>query len=379
MKAVFLSICGCLLLSGSLIAQIVDSTVCDILTNPQQLDGKLVRVKGTVIVGFDEFVVKDPSCGQSLNAVWLAYPEGSKMKAGPVAFLGLQLSKNNSAASATSQRVSVALDKNKDVKQFDSLLSTPYKGKGMCPGCVRYTVSATLIGRLDGVNEAGVKRDSSGRFISANGFGNLNQYKARIVLQSVSEVLQQEIDYSKTEAATKDDAQQEASAGDPVAAAHQVARAFEPGSEAGDQIEKAAAAYGKEGEDNGVQVGFGTLNELTKDDEAKSNHDSPDGLVFNCKFDMERLKGDGLTRAISHIGTHIADLRSKSSNMKSAYDAEYHAWQTTILSAIGGRQKTLVAPGGFLLWDSKWPADIRGKMIDESISNLLTKWLSIKN
>lgn len=223
-------------------AQVTDSTICDILANPQSLDGKVVRVKGTVIVGFDEFVVKDASCGQSINAVWLSYPEGAKMKAGPVAFLQLQLSRNNSAVSALPQRAAATIEKNKDLKQFDSLLSTPYKGKGMCLGCMRYAVTATLVGRLDGVNDAGVKRDNAGKFAGANGFGNLNQYRARLVLQAVSDVSQEEIDYSKTASATKDDSQQEAPAGDPIAAAHQVARAFDSGSAAAVQVERAAAA-----------------------------------------------------------------------------------------------------------------------------------------
>jgi hypothetical protein len=273
----------------------------------------------------------------------------------------------------------MAIEKNKDLKQFDSLLSTPYKGKGMCLGCMRYAVVATLVGRLDSVHEAGAKRDKAGKYVSANGYGSLNQYKARLVLQSVSDVSQQEIDYSRTAIAIKDDSQQETPAGDPVAAAHQIARAFEIGSAAGAQVERAAAAYGKEGEDNGVQVGFGTPNEVPRGDAVKSNHDSPDGLVFNCTFDMERLKGDGLTRAISHIGNHIADIRNpQSSNVISAYDAEYRAWQTTVLSAIGSRQKTMVLPGGFLAWDSNWPAADRGRMIDDGISRFLTEWLSIK-
>ena len=43
----------------------------------------------------------------------------------------------------------MTLDKSKDFKQFDTLLSTPFKGDGMCLGCGRYTVTATLIGRAE--------------------------------------------------------------------------------------------------------------------------------------------------------------------------------------------------------------------------------------
>jgi hypothetical protein len=186
----------CSVISHPLSAQIVDATVCDILSNPVSYDEKIVRVKATVSSGFEEFAVKDPSCHQAINAIWLAYPEGAKAKAGPAAFLQLQLAKNNPTPVTTPSRLAVKLDKNKDFKQFDSLLSTPYKAGGMCLGCTRYVVTATLVGRLDGVKDAGIARDSSGKVIGANGFGNLNLYQARLVLQSVADVSSHEIDYS---------------------------------------------------------------------------------------------------------------------------------------------------------------------------------------
>ena len=63
---------------------------------------------------------------------------------------------------------------------------------------------------------------------------------------------------------------------------------------------------------------------------------------------MERLKGEALTRAISHVGTHIADLgdpQSKGTEV-TAYELEYRAWQTTVVSAVASQQKTLTLSGG---------------------------------
>jgi hypothetical protein len=370
----------CSAVSGPLCAQAVDATTCDILANPQSFDGKIVRVKGTISSGFEEFALKDPLCDQPINAIWLAYPGGTKGKAGPAAFLQLQLAKNNPATATIPSRPAVKLDKNKDFKQFDSLLSTPYKTGGMCLGCTRYTVTATLVGRLDGVKDAGIARDSSGKVVSANGFGNLNLYRARLVLQSVADVSSHEIDYSRVSAATKDDSPHDSGGGDPVAAAHQAARAFGPDSQAGKDVERAAAAYGKEGEDNGVQVGFGIPNEVPKNDGPKSDNNSPDGLVLNCTFDMDRLKGDALARAIAHVGTHLADLRGPSPGAPAvtAYDLEYRAWQTTVLGAVAFQQKTLTAPGGYLLWNSAWPAAERNKMVDEGITGLLRDGEALK-
>jgi hypothetical protein len=368
------------LLAPALSAQTVDTSVCEVLTNPVSFDGKIVRLKASVVAGFEDFSIRDASCGQGLNAIWLAYPEGTKAKAGPASFVQLQLSKNNPANPAEFKRASVKLDKNKDFKQFDSLLSTPFKAGGMCLGCVRYIVSATLIGRLDGAKDVGVVKDDAGRYVAVNGFGNLNRYGARLVLQSVSDVSSVEIDYSKAAAITKDDSAHEASGGDPVAAAHQVARAFGAGSSAAQQLESAAAAYGKEGDDNGVEIGFGTANEIPKSDDSKGKGNSPDGLLLNCTFDMDRLKGDALARAISHVGTHIADIRGSKSPTPEGnlYQFEYHAWVTTVLSAVGSQQRTLTIPGGYLAWNASWPAADRNTLVDQAISKFLTEWVSLK-
>jgi hypothetical protein len=370
----------CSAITAPLAAQTVDVSICDILTNPQSFDGKIVRLKGMVTAGFDEFALKDAGCNQPINAIWIAYPEGTKGKAGPAAFVQLQLGRNNPAAAASPSRSPVKLDKNKDFKQFDSLLSTPYKAGGMCLGCIRYAVTATLVGRLDGVKDAGIVRDSGSKFVSANGYGNLNLYRARLVLQTVSDVSAHEIDYSKVSSATKDDSLRESSGGDPVAAVHQAARAFSPDSQAAKQLERAAAAYGKEGDDNGVEIGFGTPNEVPKNDGPKGDKNSPDGLLVKCTFDMDRLKGDGLTRAITHVGMHIADLRDPLSTgaESTAYGLEYHAWQTTVLSAVAGQQKTLTLPGGYLLWNSAWPAADRNEMVDEGITSFLREWAVLK-
>ena len=95
-------------------------------------------------------------------------------------------------------RTPVTLRRDKDFKQFDSLLAqTHQKGADMCLGCTRYEVTATLVGRLDSVADATLKRDAAGKIVGFGGFGNMNAYPARLVLQSVTDVTPKEIDYSK--------------------------------------------------------------------------------------------------------------------------------------------------------------------------------------
>lgn len=127
-------------------------------------------------------------------------------------------------------------------------------------------------------------------------------------------------------------------------------------------------------------MGFGIPNEVPKNDGPKSDNNSPDGLVLNCTFDMDRLKGDALARAIEHVGTHLADLRGPNPGAPAVttYDLEYRAWQTTVLGAVAFQQKTLTAPGGYLLWNSAWPAAERSKMVDEGIASLLKDGEALK-
>jgi hypothetical protein len=235
----FLAVTTCLTISPSGRAQTIDAAVYDILANPQSFDGKIVRIKGVVIAGFEEFAIKGSDCNQPVNAIWLAYPSGTKGKAGPLAFLQLQLAKDSSAQVTNVDRAPVTLDKNADFKKFDAFLSTTVKTAGLCLGCVKFTVSATLVGRLDGTKDTGFIRDSAGKVVGIGGFGNSNAYPARLVLQSVSEISSQEIDYAKGGPADPNNTPWES-------------RSFIPSAPTADQVKRAADAFGAPGEHNGV-------------------------------------------------------------------------------------------------------------------------------
>ena len=93
--ALFVFVCAC-----GLHAQAVDTTVCAIVKNPKSFDGKIVRIKGTVVAGFDEFIVKDPSgpCGYPVDGIWLSYPAGNQGQGRPsvlsASAAGAQLCRN---------------------------------------------------------------------------------------------------------------------------------------------------------------------------------------------------------------------------------------------------------------------------------------------
>ena len=357
-----------LLIPSSSRAQIVDTTVCDILAEPQSFDGKIVRIKGIAIAGFEEFAIKGTGCSQAVGAIWLAYAEGTRGKAGPAATLGLQFGKNHPAVVSNVSRTPVAIDKNKEFKEFDKLLSTQAKSDGLCLGCVKFTVAATFVGRLDGTKDSGLIRDESGKVIGLSGFGNLNRYKARLVLQSVADLSPQEIDYAKGSVAAS-----------PNSVPGNVS--FIPNSPAADQVKRAAAAFGAQGEDNGVGVGFGVANEILKQETTKSNSNSPDGLLFNVTFDGERLKGPAMEVAMSHMGTHIADIRSTASEVANLplYGLEFRAWQTAAVSALADKLKTLMLPGDYVIYSQSWPNADLGKNVNSGISSFLANWANMTN
>jgi len=342
-------------------AQAVDTTVCDVLKDPASFNGKLVRIKGTVSVGLDQFIVGGTDCGRPVNAIWLAYPDGTKGKTGPDAMLELRPAHNFAGKYTAATRTPIKLEKDKAFKQFDSALAEQHKGNYMCLGCRRYQVSATLVGRLDGVADASLQRDASGKITGLGGFGNMNAYPARLVLQSVSDVTPKEIDYSKDDALTKgitppSDPPTSGGVFDPLTAARSTATAI-GSSQVGITAQKDANVYGKKGENNGVSIGYGRMNEVSDNDGALGSADSPDGVLYNSTFNMNHLEGAALSAAILHVGQHISELRSPSTTdlVEPAILLESNAWAITISAAIYMREKFLMLPGGYVIWNWKWP------------------------
>lgn len=345
----------CLLLaSTALSAQAVDAKICDILAHPSAFDNKMVRITGAVIAGFDEFVLKDPSCKLPVNSIWLAWPEGSKAKSGPAAAVYLQLAKNSPAQTSAKTRIPVKLETDKEFKEFDSLLSARPKTPGTCLGCFRSTATATLTGRLDGVDKPGLEK-AGDMFTAIHGYGNMARYPARLVVQSVSGVAGSEIDYAHSGVLGDGDVQLRLSP---------------------EQAKRAEDAYGAEGELNGVEVNFSSVSILAKDDGAKGAANSPDGLLFHVIFTPDRFEGPTMYEAMVHIGTHIADLR-EAPNARDLYRLEARAWSATLIAAVEKKEKILIAPGNYELWKDSWSEADRQKFIPGGISGLLSNWSAL--
>jgi hypothetical protein len=379
-----------------LYAQAVDTTVCAVLNDPASFDGKTMRIKGTVVAGFDQFVVDDGDCGKSVNGIWLAFPPGTKAKSGPFAMVELEPSHNFAGKVVRATGPAVVLARDKAFKQFDSLLAQRHdQSDGVCLGCPRYRVQVTLVGRLDAVATAKVQRDGSGKIVELDGFGNLNAYPARLVLESVFDVMPREIDYSASEAALKkaqpngrvesdmwrdqavnkgmsegsDEAQRFV---DPISTAQKLAAALAPSATA-DQIKADVALLPEGKKQNGIIIGYGAIDEAPA--AAQGAADSPDGVLYICTFNRDRLPNLALTFALLHAMQHVSDIRSPHPGNENAplYLFEHNAWTLTTMSAAATGTNYLTLPGGNMIWNAYWPEALKFGNMELALSGFLAK------
>jgi hypothetical protein len=359
-------------MAASLHAQtpaVVDATPCDVLQRPADFNGKTVRLTGTVQAGFDDFALRAPGCtGLPFavpQAIWIDYPKGTHAKAG--AAMRITLAAVDTPPTATTAPM---LEKGKDFRTFDAALSAPLGVKGMCLGCVKNTITATLVGRVDAVPAVLMQR-AGPRYRKVEGFGAINRYRARLVLTSISDVHEKAIDYEPVFAELS--VSRGNVAGDQIKVIGLLAEAYPNGTAAYGQVRRAAMAYGSPGEQNGVVIGFDPPNEADPVKESGAGVISPNGLAIHVDFDRTRLPGDALTRAIAFAGSVIADLQ-EAGQIPTHPKLEEHAIQTVLLSSIAARQKTLVLPGGGVLWNDEWPATQRDANALAAIITWLTTW-----
>lgn len=383
-------LCGLTLLLGALacgaFAQTVDTTVCAVLKDPASFNGKTVRITGTVNTSFDQFVVSNGDCGKDVNGIWLAYPPGTKAKSGPIAMVELAPARNFAGTAAPAARPAVTLTRDKSFKEFDSLLAQKHEvSDALCLGCARNQVQATLVGRLDGVADASLQRNANGKIIGLGGFGNLDAYPARLVIESVTDVTAKPIDYSASDAEVKkaESGKSAAMQGDPnqgdmepVATAQKVAARLSP-SPILTQMQADIALLPATKEQNGakgVNLVYGPVNEIPASEGAPGTADSPDGVIYTCTLNRERLPGLALPMAAMHLAQHVVDLRTVRPGTESAplYMYENNAWAVTATMAVAGGERFLILPGGSVMWNATWPNDEKINDMTTALSTFLT-------
>ena len=367
-------------LACGLHAQTVNTTVCAVLNNPKAFNGKMVQIKGTVVVNFDQFMLTDGNCGQQVNGIWLDYPAGSKAKAGALVKVTIQPAKSFKGTVEPANETAVTLQKDKEFKQFDSVLSQWHDSdSGICLGCAKYTVTATVVGRLDGINDPLMGRDDKGAITSLGGFGNANAYPARLVIQSVSGVAKNAVDYTKAEAEVKPKDSGPAtpaqpSYGDALEKLQSLAASMAP-SDSTTQVQNDVKVLpqGKAQNPNDAMITYGVTNEPAA--RAASSLDSPSGVIVNCAINRSKLDTLGQEMALIYAAQAFQDAVNPPPSNYTAplYIRTNNAWAMAATVGVSAGIHGLILPGGYVMWSGKWPASDQVNNMMAGLADFLDK------
>jgi len=162
----------------------IETTVCKILEAPAAFNNKLVRVRGHVSVNFEYSTIEGDGCS---DAIWFAYGDGSGPP-GLVAYvMGNAVPGGNDSEGARAAPIRVKLVRDFNFRRFEKHLAAAAK-KSEASGLVLHRVTATFVGRIDGVSEeihaAHLKRSPTDR-PDNKGFGQMGLFDAQLVVQAV--------------------------------------------------------------------------------------------------------------------------------------------------------------------------------------------------
>ncbi len=179
------------LLAAPCAAQVIETSVCEVLANPAAFDGKTVRLRGRVMLQLEDFSIIEQCSGNGeAGAIWLeyGYPEPS-----PTSYCCPGGWDEKGKPIFSTPRVSLVRDRN--FEQLKRYLAARREGKDNygedcdryrppAAECRKYEVTATLTGRLFGV----IPPDQF-----AGGFGHFGMFPAKLVLRRVEDVFATEI------------------------------------------------------------------------------------------------------------------------------------------------------------------------------------------
>ncbi len=139
------------------------------------------------------------------------------------------------------------------------------------------------------------------------------------------------------------------------------------------RLDAALKAYGKEGEKNGVSVGFGALD----NDAAARTTPSADNTAFSVVFDPAKMSATDRSKMLAvdvgHEGTHVDDFRQMAAgaSLLSGFAQEYRGYETSAFvfqglftppltanqgNIMGGTVSRTLGYAGFTIWNTSWAA-----------------------
>ena len=151
------------------------------------------------------------------------------------------------------------------------------------------------------------------------------------------------------------------------------------------KLNAALTAYGKEGDHNGVSVGFQAL-----DSEGRADPVG-DGHSYNVLFDPAKMGTDAkmFATAVGHEGTHVDDFNQMlgGASVLSLFSMEYRGYETSSMVfqglytprpstssgfSIGGVTSQSLKQRGIEIWNTSWAAADAPKLRDAAITRVVT-------
>lgn len=151
--------------------------LCQILQNPDRYNGRLVSIRGGVLIALEDFELSFSECeNRKIDTVWLEYGKGPKRQ--PTTW----------CCGDMVPRDPLAVIESDEFRIFHRYLTAQRRTKGHCEGeCYLYEVTATLTRRFDVIRTESGNSQKYCRLFA--GVGHFGAFCARLVIQSVSDVV----------------------------------------------------------------------------------------------------------------------------------------------------------------------------------------------
>lgn len=170
----------------------LDATICEIVKDPSAFNNKLVRVRGSVLIGSEYSTIDDDACQHGMG-LWFALGGGGTNPGLVATIGGVSRPGLEDSAGRIIPPFPVTLVRDAGFKRFDRLIRAAIKADQQAAKLnpdkpVFHQVTATFVGRIDGVSPEihafHLKRKPMDK-LDYLGFGQAGQFDAQLVVRSV--------------------------------------------------------------------------------------------------------------------------------------------------------------------------------------------------
>jgi hypothetical protein len=178
--------------------KLIVTTICRIFDDPSGYNNKLVKLRGFVRANFEYSVLVDEKCPD--NGIWFTFADGSGPPELEITIRGKGAPGGRDSKGQATPPIPVRLIKDSNFEALEHYWAISAKGEACAdgpapafpPDCTTYRVTATFIGRVDGVSKkvhAAHLKKSFRDAVGGKGFGHMGIFDAQIVVQSVENVV----------------------------------------------------------------------------------------------------------------------------------------------------------------------------------------------